>query len=180
MIPSFCPWKVVTFFGKEHLNWSSNSGVTIGRSWTIEFGKVHYLFGKKINTECQNTIFWGTETKMDDSFLLPVKSSYIFYKEHVNWSSISGVMIRRSWKIKFGKLKIGVTKKIMDMIFQLLPIITPQIFDQLTCSLLKNVTTFHRQQDWIIHFCLSPNKRAVLAIWMKLHNHVWKSPLSFW
>ena len=48
-------------------------------SLAIEFGKVHYLFGKKINTECQNNIFWGTETKMDDSFLLPVKSSYIFW-----------------------------------------------------------------------------------------------------
>ena len=60
--------------------------------------------------------------------------------------------------------KIGVTKKIMDMIFQLLPIITPQILDQLTCSLPNNVTTFHRQQDGIIHFCLSPNKRCVLAI----------------
>ena len=91
-----------------------------------------------------------------------------FGKEHVNWSSISGVMIRRSWKFKFGKLKIGVTKKIIDMIFQLLPIITPQIFDQLTCSLLKNVTTFHRQQDWIIHFCLSPNKRGVLALWINI------------
>ena len=65
---------------------------------------------------------------------------------------------------KFGKLKIGVTKKIMDMIFQLLPIITPQILEQLTCSLPKNVTTFHRQQDGIIHFCLSPNKRGVLAL----------------
>ena len=52
----------------------------------------------------------------------------------------------------------------MDMIFQLLPIITPLILDQLTCSLPKNVTTFHRQQDGIIHFCLSPNKRVVLAI----------------
>ena len=59
--------------------------------------------------------------------------------------------------------KIGVTKKIMDMIFQLLPIITPQILEQLTCSLPKNVTTFHGQQDGIIHFCLTPNKRGVLA-----------------
>ena len=52
--------------------------------------------------------------------------------------------------------KIGVTKKIMDLIVQLLPIITPLIRNQLTCSLPKNVTTFHRQQDGIIHFCLSP------------------------
>ena len=48
--------------------------------------------------------------------------------------------------------------------FQLLPIITPLLLDQLTCSLPKNVTTFHRQQDGIIHFCLSPNKRGVLAL----------------
>ena len=100
MVPSFCPWKVVTFFGKEHLNWSSISGVMIGRSWTIEFGKIHYLFG-------------------------------------VNFP---------------------------NLIFQLLPIITPLILDQLTWSLPKNVTTFHRQQEGIIHFCLSPPKNGVLAL----------------
>ena len=31
-----------------------------------------------------------------------------FSIEHANWSSISGVMRGRSWKIEFGKLKIGV------------------------------------------------------------------------
>ena len=98
MIPSCCPWKVVTFFGKDH----------------------------------------------------------------VNWSSINEVMIGRSWKINFGKLKIGVTKKIV----QLLPIITPPIPDQFTCSLPKNVTTFHRQQDELIHFCLGPNIKGVLALWI--------------
>ena len=87
----------------------------------------------------------------------------IFYgKEHVNWFRISGVMIGRSWKIEFGKLKIGW----LDLIVQLLPIITPLILDQFTCSLPKNVTTFHREQDGIIHFCLSPNKRGVLALWI--------------
>ena len=98
MIPSFSSWKVVTFFGKEHINWSSNYGVMMGRSWKIE--------------------------------------------------------------IK------NVTKKIMDLIVQLLPIITPLILDQLTSSLPKNVTTFHGQQDGIIHFSLSPNKRGVLALWI--------------
>ena len=68
----------------------------------------------------------------------------------------------RSWKIEFGKLKICVTKKIV----QLLPIITLLILDQLTCSLPKNVTTFHRQQDELIHFCLSPNIKGVLALWI--------------
>ena len=87
-----------------------------------------------------------------------------FGKEHVNWSSIRGVMKWRSWKIKFGKLKIGVTKKIV----QLLPIITPPILDQFTCSLPKYVTTFHRQQDGVTHFCLSPNKSSVLALWIHI------------
>ena len=40
--------------------------------------------------------------------------------------------------------------------FQLLSIITPLLLDQLTCSLPKNVTTFHEEKDRIIHFCLSP------------------------
>ena len=40
MIPSCCPWKEVTFFSKEHVNWSNNSGVIIGRSWIINFGKL--------------------------------------------------------------------------------------------------------------------------------------------
>ena len=53
-----------------------------------------------------------------------------------------------------------------NMTFQLHPIITPLILDQLACSLPKNVTTFHREQDGIIHFCLSPNKRDVLALWI--------------
>ena len=100
------------------------------------------------------------------SSFFPWKIVIFFGKEHVNWSSISGVMIGRSWQTKFGKLKIGVTKKIMNLIVQFLPIITPLILDQLTWSLPKNVTTFHGQQDGIIHFCLSPNNRGVLALWI--------------
>ena len=115
MIPSCFLWKVVIFFGKQHVNWSSISGDMIGRSWTIKFGKIHYLFG-----------------------------------------------------VDFPNL-----------IFQFLPIITPLILDQLTWSLPKNVTTFHGQQEGIIHFCLSPNKRVVLAIWMKLSNWVLKCPSLF-
>ena len=74
----------------------------------------------------------------------------------------------RSWKFKFGKLNIGVSKKIKDLIVQLLPIITPLILDQFSCSLPKNVTTFHKQQDGIIHFYLSSNKRGVLALWINI------------
>ena len=98
----------------------------------------------------------------------PWKVVIFFGKEHVNWSSISGDMMGRSWKIEFGKLNIGVSKKIKDLIVQLLPIITPLILDQFSCSLPKNVTTFHKQQDGIIHFYLSPNKRGVLALWINI------------
>ena len=52
------------------------------------------------------------------------------------------------------------------LIFQRLPIITPLLLDQLTCFLPKNVTTFYGEQDGIIHFCLSPNERGVLALWI--------------
>ena len=48
-----------------------------------------------------------------------------------------------------------------NMTFQLHPIITPLILDQLACSLPKNVTTFHREQDDVIHFCLSPDKIGI-------------------
>ena len=36
LIPSCCPRKI-KFFGKEHVNWSSISGVILGRSRTIKF-----------------------------------------------------------------------------------------------------------------------------------------------
>ena len=73
--------------------------------------------------------------------------------------------IKELFKDKVGKLSLEkLTKKIMDLIVQLLPIITPLILNQFTCSLPKNVTTFHRQQDGIIHFCLSPNKWGALAL----------------
>ena len=52
----------------------------------------------------------------------------------------------------------------MDLIVQLLPFITPPILDQFACSLPKNLTTFHRQQDGIIHFYLNPNKKGVLVL----------------
>ena len=98
----------------------------------------------------------------------PWKVVIFFGKEHVNQSNISRDMMGWSWKIGLGKLNIGVSKKIKDLIVQLLPIITPLILDQFSCSLPKNVTTFHKQQDGIIHFYLSPNKRGVLALWINI------------
>ena len=82
-----------------------------------------------------------------------------FGKEQVNWSSIREVLIGRSWKIKSNQPILIFS----NSIFQLLSIITPLLLDQLTCSLPKNVTTFHKEQDGIIHFCLSPYKMGVFG-----------------
>ena len=53
-----------------------------------------------------------------------------------------------------------------NLIFLLLPTITPLTMDQLTCSLPKNVTTFHGKKDGIIHFSLSIHKRCVLTLYI--------------
>ena len=73
------PVKSSYIFGKEHANWSSISGVMIGLSWKIKFRKINYLFCQNANLKCQNTLFIGTETKMDDFILFPMKNSYIFW-----------------------------------------------------------------------------------------------------
>ena len=96
----------------------------------------------------------------------PWKVVTFFGKEHVNWSSINGDMIGKSWTIKSIIILIPPIFSFSNWIFQLLPIITPPKLDQLTCFLPKNVTTFHGEQDGIIHFCLSPNERGVLALWI--------------
>ena len=71
-------WKVDLVFGKEHANWSIISGVLIGWSWKIKFGQKQF-FGQNVNLKCQNTHFIGTESKLDDPILFPVKSSHIFW-----------------------------------------------------------------------------------------------------
>ena len=53
-----------------------------------------------------------------------------------------------------------------NLIFQLNPIITPLLLGQLICSLPKNITIFHGEQDEIIHFCLSPYKKGVSALYI--------------
>ena len=57
MIPSCFPCKVVIFFGKEHVNRSSISGVMIGRSWTIKFGKCKFSVPKHQFWVFQNRFF---------------------------------------------------------------------------------------------------------------------------
>ena len=63
MIPSCFLQKVVTFFGKEHVNWSSISGVMIGISLIIKFGKVHNLFGKNKILSAKTPLLLGLRQK---------------------------------------------------------------------------------------------------------------------
>ena len=100
----------------------------------------------------------GMRQKLIIPSCLSWKVVTFFGKEHVNWSSISGVMIGRSWTIKFGKFHYLVCYCFSNFDFS-----TPLFLDQLTCSLPKNVTTFCGEQDGIIHLGLSPYKRGVLA-----------------
>ena len=77
----------------------------------------------------------------------------------------NGPVLVELWKDEVKKSSLEkLTKKIMDLIVQLLPIITPLIQNQLTCSLPKNVTNFHKKQDGIIQFCHRPNKMGVIAL----------------
>ena len=70
-----------------------------------------------------------------------------FGKEHVNWSSINGDMIGKSWTIKS------------------IIVLIPPIFS-FSNWIFQHVTTFHGEQDGIIHFCLSHNEMGVLALWI--------------
>ena len=82
-----------------------------------------------------------------------------FGKEHVDWFSISGVTVGRSWTIKsiiflvnFSKLDFLTSSSDKSL-----------ILDQLTCYLPKNVTSFHGEQVGIIHFCLNSYKMGVFG-----------------
>ena len=107
----------------------------------------------------------------------PWKVVTFFGKEHVNWSSINGVMIGRSLNIKFGKLKIGVNKKILDfssLIFQLHPIISTVILDQMACFLPKTNTKFHQLFKYVKEDAIFSSIR-----WEKGRNIFgWRSLLS--
>ena len=63
-------WNVVLVFGKEHANWSNISGVRIGWSWKIEFGKIHF-FCQNVNLKCQKNPFYRDKDKNGWSHLFP-------------------------------------------------------------------------------------------------------------
>ena len=115
------------------------------------------FFVKKINSKCQNTIFLGLTQKWMIPSCCLWKVVTFFGKEHVNWFSISGVTIGRSWTIKSLIFLVNFSK--LD--FSTSSFNKSLKLDQMTCYLPKNVTTFHGEQDGIIHFCLSPNKMGI-------------------
>ena len=113
----------------------------------------------------------------------PWKEVNFFGKEFFNWSSIWELWKRRKklknqsnyWNVHLLQnfLYNRVWKNLLcktpilsfpNSVFLLLPIITPLILDQLTCSLAENITTFLEEKYGIIHFCLSPYKMVVLIM----------------
>ena len=145
MIPSCSHWKVVTFFGKEHVNWSSISGVMIGRSSTIKFGKVHYTFLIRIKIQSAKTpLLLGLRQKWVTPSCCLWNVVTFFGKEHVNWSSISGVMKGRSWTIK----SIIILIRFSILIFQLLDIITPTITGPNDMFFTKKCNYFSWGKRW--------------------------------
>ena len=131
-------------------------------------------------------ILWGLRQKWMITSCFLWKVVTFFGKEHVNWSSISGVMKGWSWKIKFGKIKSGVlalqiyivTKKIFEfsnLIFQLHLIITPLMLDWLACSLPKTNTTFHQlfkyvKKDAIFSSIRWENRRNIFGRLFSRHT----------
>ena len=108
----------------------------IGLSWKIKFEKSILFLEIILVCSVKTPILYGLRQKwMNPSF-----------------SSWNEVMF---WSVKW---------IFPNLSFQLHPIITQLILAQLTCSLPKNVTTFHGKQDRIIYFCLSPHYRGVLEL----------------
>ena len=140
MIPSCCLWKLVTFFGKEHVDWFSISGVTVGRSWTIKsiiflvnFSKIDFL-----TSSCDKSII------LDQLTCYLPKNVTTFHGEQ---DGIIHFCLRPHKRGVFGFLNLHFDQKkwiFTNLIFQLHPIITPPILDQSACSLPKTNTTFHQ------------------------------------
>ena len=86
-----------------------------------------------------------------------------FWKYHI-WTELPAILSSLGTFCRIEKMAGGgVTWKLPISDKVLHPFITPLILDQLTCSLPKNLTTFHEEHDGIIHFCLSPYKMGVFG-----------------
>ena len=86
MIPSCCLWKVVTFFGKEHVNWFHISGVMIGRSWTIK--SIIFLVNCSKHDFLTSSFYNSTKTGPFDMFFTK-KCNYFSWRtrwNHPFWS----------------------------------------------------------------------------------------------
>ena len=86
-------WKVVLVFGKEHVNWSNISGVIIGLSWKIKFGKIHYLFGYYVISKCQNTSFefskfdYSTSSYHNSTNIGPIDMFFTKKHNYFSWET---------------------------------------------------------------------------------------------
>ena len=139
-IPSCCLWKVVTFFGKEHVNWSSINRVMKGRSWTIKSIIILVTFLILI-FQLLDII---TPLLPDQ---MPCSLPKIITTFHEEKDGIIYFCLCLYKKGVFGTSNLHFDKKkwiFPNLIFQLHPIITPLILDQLACSLPKTNTTFHQ------------------------------------
>ena len=126
MNPSCCPWKLVTFFGKEHDNWFRNSGVIIGRSWTIKsiiflvnfskldfstssyhnstnigpigmfFQKLTLLFTSFSNMSRRMQIFHQLDEKIAETFLADFHQDRLYILQTVNLSLFSKTSVEQS------------------------------------------------------------------------------------
>jgi len=83
------------------------------------FGKINYLFGQNVNLKFQNTSSRGSEIKMEDSILLPVKSSYIPWQRtcqlvQIEWSYDRKRLKNQVWKTQnwcFGIINLHSNQK---------------------------------------------------------------------
>ena len=82
MIPSCFPWKVVIFFGKELVIWSNISGVMIGLSWQIKFGKFHYLF-----CSCFSNFDFSTSSYHNTTFSGPIDMFFTKKCNYFSWGT---------------------------------------------------------------------------------------------
>ena len=74
-------WKVVLVFGKEHANWSNISGVMIGWSWKIKFGKINQNDnGLDFSTSSYHN---STNTRTIDMFFT---KKCIYFSQETRWN----------------------------------------------------------------------------------------------
>ena len=120
MIPSCSPQKVVTFFGKEHVNWSRISGVMIGRSWKIEIGKTVTKEIMEFSKLDLPTKSYHNSTNIGPNDMFFTKK-YNYFSRETRWNHpfLSQTPLKVFWPIKVERriyLTDTVTLKMRDFL----------------------------------------------------------------